>query len=1261
MTAASYPSPSFRARLRDRGGEVQTGPPQAIAAARKLSRTRGLGLRPADAFLPTGLVLWTVGVLRVDPRAMNDFGLLPALPVIYFIGVGLLVGSIAWLLAQTRLSPVRLGVHLVVLVVALHGTLPLIFSSPNFPWVYKHIGVVAYIDLHGGLDSSVDIYHNWPGFFALAAWFTRVAGVGSPLTYAAWAPVYFNLLICLELAFVLRFLPVTRRVRWLGLFLFVAGNWVGQDYFAPQALAFVLSLAVFGILLSWFQVDRPPAVVRMIRRLASYAGSARQEGFQEAQPEPAVALRPAPPRLVAFAALFTVFMVSVATHQLSPYVIILGIGLLTMAGMIRPRWLVVGLIAVAVGYLFLHRGYIERTQDLFGSLGDPLQNVHDVEPNDSVPMRGRKLTALAAPALILGMWMLGMVGVVRQLRARRTVLIVALLAASPALVALGQSYGGEAVFRIFLFSLPWTAVLGGCALDPNPRRGRLWSAAKVSVALSVTLALFMSAFFGAEELYRVRPGEVAASQYFYDNAEPGSVLTLTAPNFPTRVSGRYDQFRTAGDNLPNLLTTGKQFRHRMLGPDDLPAIAEFVDHYVSGAEGAGGRYLVLSTGQEVYAQVLGLLPPGSLASLGDALAASADWRVFYRGPDAVIYESLRPQADRPDGTGPGAVVTRSLAPSPAASPAPADEPDGVAIVTGLLGMVLIAVATRRKWAGRSNPELALNEEEMMNNTAATHVPDPETDVKEAVEIDPTDLMVPDGDMEDLVRRAMLAPPPDRQPFRLALSNLPPPEPGRFGELVAGVEPAQRAEAVHLLGEAWGPVPSAQLRTLLDDESGSVRAAAVAVLDLSGEAVAELCRLLRDDMSCAVRRAAIQALAEAPEDDQRWALSVALEDPEPEVRARAIDTLPVARTDRTSRSILAASEDPAEQVRQAAYRRLVGIQPWRLWLAIGRCTRRDELCAVLRQESTQDRLAALVLERMTSPEPCDRILALELAARLDVPGRLKESVNALQDPEVAVRRAAVAQLRGHTEAAPGLIAVLQGDPDPVVRAESASALDGAEVERARVALIGALHDPAREVQRMAIEVLVRSSSAGLAERVAKGLTTANRGSTGQVLLRMGAVGENALVTAAIEGPRDRSMAAAELLRGTGKVESLLRGLGGLDPDERLRGVEALGALGHSDALAAEGLVTALSDSQPRIRSRAAFHLGQVGHKAGRQLLEGVTARDHSPEVLRAARNASRLIETRARHSGLRANGELPAGTHGDGSRAMSTPLFPEVTM
>ncbi|HEX2118299.1 MAG TPA: hypothetical protein VHF91_03880, partial [Acidimicrobiales bacterium] len=352
-------------------------------------------------------------------------------------------------------------------------------------------------------------------------------------------------------------------------------------------------------------------------------------------------------RVVALGSLFCAFAVVIVAHQLSPFLILMGVGILVAAGLIRPRWVVAVLAVLALGYFALHVSYLRSDRHLAGSpfdpreilsaLNNPFDNASATGFDATDPMFGRWLTALGAPVLILGLWALGSLGALRRFRAGRSTLLLAVLAASPALVAVAENYGGEAIFRIYLFSLPWTAALAACALAP--RLGATWGGAaaiRIGLALCVVVTLFMSAFYGSVELYRVRPGAVAASQYYFDHAPPGSTLGLLAPNVPGRIAPNYDEYVTG--TAPQPLSTMDELRHHVLGPTDLPFLNTLYLEHLPWT--TGGLYLSLSRDQETYVRVLGLMPEGAVAGLEAALAESPDWQIFYRNADAVIYEFI---------------------------------------------------------------------------------------------------------------------------------------------------------------------------------------------------------------------------------------------------------------------------------------------------------------------------------------------------------------------------------------------------------------------------------------------------------------------------------------------------------------------------------------------------------------------------------------------------------------------------------------------
>src|SRR4029450_2907820 len=213
----------------------------------------------------------------------------------------------------------------------------------------------------------------------------------------------------------------------------------------------------------------------------------------------------------------------------------------------------------------------------------------------------------------------------------------------------GETYGGEAIYRVYLFSLPWFALLTAFALRPG---GDDWSSARVMVRLllplAVLLGLFLPAYFGMAATNEVRPGEVAASQYFYDHAPASSVLMIASPQFPVRLAGNYDQFRlTIGEADPSLLTVKPSLRHKLLGDRHVPVIAQAMRDY-GGGEPA---FLAVSRNGKVTSEVLDVLPGGSLDELERALSRSGLLRVWSRNADPTIFQLMQAPPARDPANG----------------------------------------------------------------------------------------------------------------------------------------------------------------------------------------------------------------------------------------------------------------------------------------------------------------------------------------------------------------------------------------------------------------------------------------------------------------------------------------------------------------------------------------------------------------------------------------------------------------------------------
>ncbi|MDX6502931.1 MAG: hypothetical protein QOE29_56, partial [Gaiellaceae bacterium] len=188
---------------------------------------------------------WAAALGDADLGRLSGYGLLTALPPIYFVGLGLLACGFAVAASQERVRPGVLAAHVVALVTMLHATTAILYPEPRYTWTYKHLGVIDYITTHGDVHRWIDIYQNWPMFFALNAWLSRTAGI-SPLAFAPWAQLFFELANVAVVVFAVAGLTRDVRLRWTAAWLFVVANWIGQDYLAPQAFAFTLAVALVG-------------------------------------------------------------------------------------------------------------------------------------------------------------------------------------------------------------------------------------------------------------------------------------------------------------------------------------------------------------------------------------------------------------------------------------------------------------------------------------------------------------------------------------------------------------------------------------------------------------------------------------------------------------------------------------------------------------------------------------------------------------------------------------------------------------------------------------------------------------------------------------------------------------------------------------------------------------------------------------------------------------------------------------------------------
>jgi hypothetical protein len=315
-----------------------------------------------------------------------------------------------------------------------------------------------------------------------------------------------------------------------------------------------------------------------------------------------------------------VFFVIVASHQLTPYIGLAGIAAMTALGLLRPRWLVAVLAAIAVGFL-LSRYHLLSSEygGIFSSFNAVENASGAIKTWGSAP---QAFTATIVRGLAAFMWLATFVVVLRSWRALGRVAIPALLAATPFVILFAQSYGGEAIYRVFLFSAPWCAFLIAKAVLELR-----WSVVRLAVSALLPAAVLlagMQGLFGPIVVNAFTSSEVSASRSFYRHTPQNSTLVLAVDDFPIMETAAYNDHKTLA--MPSDPQVGEDW----LDASQLPQVNRWV-----ASLGGAPVYLVVSSSMKAYTSYYGF--PEGYQELTRELPSSPDWTIYLRNRDVAIY------------------------------------------------------------------------------------------------------------------------------------------------------------------------------------------------------------------------------------------------------------------------------------------------------------------------------------------------------------------------------------------------------------------------------------------------------------------------------------------------------------------------------------------------------------------------------------------------------------------------------------------------
>jgi hypothetical protein len=482
-------------------------------------------------------------------------GLVSQLPFLWWLAVALAAAAILVELRRETPRWPAMVAGLCALALVLHGTMPATETVPRFSTEYYVAGFSDYLGRTGHALPRLDVRMSWPATFAAAGMAARAMGV-STLWFLRWCPLVLNLAFLIPLKSIANTCLRTSRARWAALAIFLASNWIDQDYFSPQGLNLLLFLAAVAIVIRVFASGGfPPyligAVVKSgmwlrLRRISLRLFKLPYGAAAGEQPELDTT---AGYRGAMLVVLLVVLGASAVSHQITPAALCLVFAGLMLTGRtgLRMLWLLMAVLVWAWLSWEGHAYWSNHLSKVFGSAGQVGSTL-----NSTVTARlqgtslGRQLVQQGRILTAVITWLGAVIGFVALWRRGRTLWTLVIVAVAPVAVAGAVSYGGEVALRVLLFSLAPAAILTAGLIDHAPLRR--WSVVTCLVVSVSLLALFPLDRYGNESFEAITPGDLAAATWIHAHVPVGANIYITNRDEPLYYSkvGSYKLIQAGG-------------------------------------------------------------------------------------------------------------------------------------------------------------------------------------------------------------------------------------------------------------------------------------------------------------------------------------------------------------------------------------------------------------------------------------------------------------------------------------------------------------------------------------------------------------------------------------------------------------------------------------------------------------------------------------------------------------------------------------------
>ena len=605
-------------------GPTIFAPSIALAAKPLLLRTHFISI----SLLVSALLFWLRAIPFINQAGLSDFGIVSTLPYSYWISVALLTGGFCYSIQNTRIGSLIKFSYLIGLVLLLHGTPSYVYETMRYPWAWKHLGIVDYIQRHHAVDLAapfLSVYHNWPGLFIVTAVIADTFHLKS-VELADWAkytPPVLTFLYALILIPLYQRLTNDTRVVYAAIWFFVTGNWVGQDYFSPQGFCFLFFLIVVTICVGPL---RNMATTNLPSGSFVAAIQERSAALSTRAPEFSSGTITQLQRSIFNVIVLLLVMAITATHQLTPFALIFTLAALAAVGRISIWYCIFATFAEMAWLLYFAAPFVEiKLASQLRTFGEGISAASQNLVSMSQMNRGQQWVVIIGRSLTLAIGLIAIIGGIRRLSLgfRDGVAIALVLSTFPLFLT---RYEGEILFRVYLFASPFLALFVAMTFFPNLKSGMSWitvSAFGISAYLAATAFLFANN--GKDLQYAFARDEVETVNWLFVNAPPRSLLVDGARNYPTQFVN-YENF-----DYVSISEESAAQQQRIL---DDPAVV--LEGWLSDTKWSA-TYIIITRSQKAFVDAQHVMRPGSLDKIETALLESRKFVLVKASENAKVF------------------------------------------------------------------------------------------------------------------------------------------------------------------------------------------------------------------------------------------------------------------------------------------------------------------------------------------------------------------------------------------------------------------------------------------------------------------------------------------------------------------------------------------------------------------------------------------------------------------------------------------------